>query len=72
MKKLNTNIFLVDPLDGTKEFIAKNDEFTVNIALSIKNKPILGVVQIPAKSTQYFSDGFDSFKYQKRQKNFIF
>ena len=71
-KKLNTNIFfLVDPLDGTKEFIAKNDEFTVNIALMVKNKPILGVVQIPAKSTQYFSDGFDSFKYQKTSKKIL-
>ena len=37
----------------------------------IKNKPTLGVVQIPAKSTQYFSDGFDSFKYQKNVKKIL-
>ena len=49
--------FLIDPLDGTKEFIARNGEFTVNIALIIKNKPKLGVIQIPVKFTQYFSDG---------------
>ena len=63
-KKLNTNsFFLVDPLDGTKEFIARNGEFTVNIAYMVKNNPKLGVVQIPVKSTQYFSDGYDSYKY---------
>ena len=58
-------------MTSTKEFIARNDEFTVNIALMIKNKPTLGVVQIPAKSTQYFSDGFDSFKYQKTSKKIL-
>ena len=57
--------FLVDPLDGTKEFIARNGEFTVNIALVIKNKPKLGVIQIPVKSTQYFTDGIYSYKYKK-------
>jgi len=57
--------FLVDPLDGTKEFIARNGEFTVNIGLVINNKPKLGVIQIPAKSTQYFSDGVYSYKYKK-------
>ena len=49
--------FLADSLDGTKEFIARNGEFTVNIGLVINNKPKLGVIQIPVKSTQYFSDG---------------
>jgi 3'(2'), 5'-bisphosphate nucleotidase len=39
--------WMVDPLDGTKEFIKKNGEFTVNIALIHKNKPILGVVFTP-------------------------
>lgn len=40
--------WLVDPLDGTKEFIKKNGEFTVNIALIENNKPILGVIYAPA------------------------
>ena len=40
--------WLVDPLDGTKEFIKKNDEFTVNIALLKENQPIFGVVFAPA------------------------
>ena len=39
--------WLVDPLDGTKEFISRNDEFTVNIALIHENQPIAGVIYIP-------------------------
>ena len=55
--------WLVDPLDGTKEFIKKNGEFTVNIALIENNKPILGVIYIPTKSTLYFAQqNFGSFK----------
>lgn len=45
--------WLVDPLDGTKEFIKKNGEFTVNIALIEDEKPVLGVVHIPAKGITY-------------------
>lgn len=47
--------FLIDPLDGTKEFIKRNGEFTVNIAYLIKNIPVLGVVYIPAKDLLYFA-----------------
>ena len=53
-KKWNT-YWLVDPLDGTKEFINKNGEFTVNIALIENNKPILGVIYAPALSILYFA-----------------
>jgi 3'(2'), 5'-bisphosphate nucleotidase len=45
--------FLVDPLDGTKEFIARNGEFTVNIALIEGGRPVLGVVHLPASDTCY-------------------
>jgi 3'(2'), 5'-bisphosphate nucleotidase len=45
----------VDPLDGTKEFIKKNGEFTVNIALVTKGMPILGVVYAPDRQRLYFS-----------------
>lgn len=45
--------WVVDPLDGTKEFIKRNGEFTVNIALCRKNKPILGVVGVPVSRTIY-------------------
>lgn len=47
--------WLVDPLDGTKEFIKRNDEFTVNIALIYKNRPIFGIIYVPAKEICYFS-----------------
>ena len=55
-KRKNWNKYwLVDPLDGTKEFIKKNGEFTVNIALIENNKPILGVIFAPVKSLLYFA-----------------
>ena len=47
--------FLIDPLDGTKEFIKKNGEFTVNIAYIEKNLPVLGVVYIPAEEVLYYA-----------------
>ncbi|CAN5183120.1 3'(2'),5'-bisphosphate nucleotidase CysQ [soil metagenome] len=47
--------FLIDPLDGTKEFIKKNGEFTVNIALMKNDEPVLGVVYIPAEETLYYA-----------------
>ena len=48
-------IWIVDPIDGTKEFIKRNGEFTVNIALIEDQKPILGVIFVPAKGELYFS-----------------
>ena len=55
--------WLIDPLDGTKEFINKNGEFTINIALIENNKPVLGVIFVPALSTLYFaSKYYGSFK----------
>jgi 3'(2'), 5'-bisphosphate nucleotidase len=49
-------LWIVDPIDGTKEFIKRNGEFTVNIALIEKQKPILGVVYAPATGDLYFSE----------------
>ncbi|QIA08515.1 3'(2'),5'-bisphosphate nucleotidase CysQ [Draconibacterium halophilum] len=46
--------WLIDPLDGTKEFIKKNGEFTVNIALVKNNKPVMGVIFVPVSGTLYF------------------
>lgn len=48
--------WLVDPLDGTKEFIKKNGEFTVNIALIQKGVPVMGVVYLPALDVLYYGD----------------
>jgi 3'(2'), 5'-bisphosphate nucleotidase len=55
--------WMVDPLDGTKEFIKKNDEFTVNIALIHRNEPVLGVVYAPALDEMYWAKrGEGAFK----------
>jgi len=55
--------WLVDPLDGTKEFIKKNGEFTVNIALIYKDTPVLGVVYAPAQHLCYWAkQGEGAFK----------
>jgi len=47
--------WLVDPLDGTKEFIKRNGEFTVNIALIHNHEPVLGVVYVPVSGRGYFA-----------------
>lgn len=47
--------WLIDPLDGTREFVKRNGEFTVNIALIDDHQPILGVVHIPVKGVTYFA-----------------
>ena len=60
--------WLVDPLDGTKEFIKKNGEFTVNIALIEDNNPILGVVYVPAKSLLYLAEK-NKGSFKKNTKN---
>jgi len=46
--------WMVDPLDGTKEFIKKNGEFTVNIALIENNRSVLGVIYVPVTDTLFF------------------
>ncbi len=51
----NPFCFIVDPLDGTKEFVKKNGEFTVNIALTYRGKSILGVVFAPALGKLYYA-----------------
>jgi 3'(2'), 5'-bisphosphate nucleotidase len=45
--------WLIDPLDGTKEFVNRNGEFTVNIALVVNGRPVLGVVHVPVQHTTY-------------------
>ncbi|MFK7899830.1 MAG: 3'(2'),5'-bisphosphate nucleotidase CysQ [Cyclobacteriaceae bacterium] len=52
----------VDPLDGTKEFIKKNGEFTVNIALIKDGKPVMGVIYAPVLDTMYYGDTNGAFK----------
>ena len=55
-RKAWTHFWLVDPLDGTKEFIKKNGEFTVNIALIADGEPVLGVIYVPVKDILYYAE----------------
>ncbi|MEY3089756.1 MAG: 3(2),5-bisphosphate nucleotidase CysQ [Pseudomonadota bacterium] len=62
----------IDPIDGTKEFIKKNDEFTVNIALIENNAPIIGVVYAPAIDEMYSAKrGEGAFKNEKKLPLFV-
>ncbi len=64
--------WLVDPLDGTKEFIKRNGEFTVNIALIKDRKPILSVVYVPVQQVSYFAaKGVGVFKRVEGKKTSI-
>src|SRR5271168_2556974 len=47
-------LWVVDPLDGTREFVKRNGEFTVNIALVVDHEPVLGVVAAPAQGIIYW------------------
>ena len=63
IRKKWSTYWLVDPLDGTKEFIREKEDFTVNIALIEKNLPVLGVIYVPVTKVIYFSyKGGGSYK----------
>lgn len=56
LSRLNNDYcFVVDPLDGTKEFIKRNGQFTVNIALSYKHKSVMGVIYVPVTGELYYA-----------------
>ena len=63
MKRLNNEwCWIVDPVDGTKEYIKRNGEFTVNIALAHNNKVLLGVVYVPVTGELYYAQkGFGAY-----------
>ena len=59
--------WLVDPLDGTKEFVKRNGEFTVNIALIHNGTPIMGVIYVPVKEELYFAlEGIGAYKIGRK------
>jgi 3'(2'), 5'-bisphosphate nucleotidase len=64
-----TAFWLVDPLDGTTSFIKKTGQFTVNIGLVSKQKPILGVIYLPVQELLYYT-GEDGKAYVKRSAKF--
>ena len=53
----NGNFWLIDPIDGTKEYIKKKDEYTLNAALILNSKPEIGIIHAPAKNRLFFSYG---------------
>ncbi len=61
--------WIVDPVDGTKEFIKRNGEFTVNIALVTDGKPDLGVIYVPASKVLYFADVVNNQGYKAELNN---
>ncbi len=56
-RPLGGRFWLIDPLDGTKEFISRNDEFTVNVALIDDGQPVFGVIVAPALGQTYWGAG---------------
>ncbi|WP_457567747.1 3'(2'),5'-bisphosphate nucleotidase CysQ [Desulfurobacterium sp.] len=71
-RRMWERFWLVDPLDGTKEFIKKNGEFTVNIALVERGRPVLGVVYAPVVRTLYYgAEGMGAFKVEKGNFSFL-
>lgn len=65
-----TRFWMTDPLDGTKEFIKRNGEFTVNIALIEQNIPTKGVIYVPALNLLYFAEAESgSFKQKVHEKS---
>lgn len=58
----NDTYFLIDPLDGTSNFVKGGDNYTINIALIINQKPILGFIYVPKKDILYFTKNNKSYK----------
>lgn len=62
----NDYVWIIDPVDGTKDFVARDDEFTTNIALAYKHEIVVGVVVIPVSGEIYFAtkDGGAFYEYE--------
>lgn len=66
-----SSFWLVDPLDGTKEFLRQNGEFTVNIALIKEGKPVLAIVYAPALDKSWLADGKNAWLQTKAGRDQI-
>jgi 3'(2'), 5'-bisphosphate nucleotidase len=59
-------LWLVDPLDGTREFVDRSGEFTVNVALVHRTRPVLGVVHVPVRGLDYYAcEGVGAFRQER-------
>ena len=67
-----SSYWLIDPLDGTKEFIKRNGEFTVNIAFMEHNAPVMGVIYVPVQDRLYFAlKGQGAFRIEDFEKKYV-
>lgn len=64
----NDFVFIVDPIDGTKDYVDRNDEFTVNIGLSYKHEAVMGVILIPVTGEIYYAVRGEGAYYLKDNK----
>ena len=65
----NKTFWLIDPIDGTREYISKKDEYTLNAALIIDQKPALGIIYAPAKERLFYSYGnYSAFEINNGRK----
>ena len=72
IKNENKNFWLVDPIDGTRDYIKKKEEYTLNAALIIDLKPAIGVIYAPAKNRLFFSYGRNkAFEINKEVKKIL-
>ena len=70
LERLNNDlVWIVDPVDGTKDFVARDDEFTTCIGLSYKHTVVVGVVVVPAKDELYYASAGNGAFYQKLGQN---
>ncbi len=58
------NFWLIDPIDGTRDYVNNGDEFTLNASLIINNKPAIGIINVPAKKRLFYSYGYN-FAFEK-------
>ena len=64
------NFWLIDPIDGTKDYISNKDEFTLNAALIIDLEPVIGIIYAPAKKKLFYSYG-NGFSFERFKKKII-
>tara|TARA_B100000579_G_scaffold303693_1_gene253553 strand:- start:4828 stop:5595 length:768 start_codon:yes stop_codon:yes gene_type:complete len=67
-KKDLSTFWLIDPIDGTQDYINNRDEFTLNAALIINKKPELGIINAPAKKRLFFTHGTNSYEIGKNNE----
>lgn len=67
----NDYVWIIDPVDGTKDFIAKDDEFTTNIALAYKHEIVVGVICVPAKDEIYYASKGNGSYYLKNNESSV-